>query len=193
MASLIVVYKEKDEMAVNQLRKLLDTKDDTEDGVVGVQDRTVKVVAWTEKVWLQNKASGKLDSKVLLIDDIKGAKSLLPIIEVKYSKHGITYGWAGNQAIISIEEKALFKKEDYEAFLADLKEIADKIGAEYGKKIAEDAAKLLKEVWLTAIPLVGNFFSGKLMGDALKQVREQMLMFAVTHIYLNHLDSFVKE
>ena len=193
MASLIVVYKEKDEMAVNQLRKLLDTKDDTEDGVVGVQDRTVKVVAWTEKVWLQNKASGKLDSKVLLIDDIKGAKSLLPIIEVKYSKHGITYGWAGNQAIISIEEKALFKKEDYEAFLADLKEIADKIGAEYGKKIAEDAVKLLKEVWLTAIPLVGNFFSGKLMGDALKQVREQMLMFAVTHIYLNHLDSFVKE
>lgn len=193
MASLIVVYKEKDEMAVNQLRKLLDSKDDTEDGVVGVQDRTVKVVAWTEKVWLQNKASGKLDSKVLLIDDIKGAKNLLPIIEVKYSQHGITYGWAGNQAIISIEEKALFKKEDYEAFLADLKEIADKIGAEYGKKIAEDTAKLLKEVWLTAIPLVGNFFSGKLMGDALKQVREQMLMFAVTHIYLNHLDSFMKE
>lgn len=193
MASLIVVYKEKDEMAVNQLRKLLDSKDDTEDGVVGVQDRTVKVVAWTEKVWLQNKASGKLDSKVLLIDDIKGAKSLLPIIEVKYSKHGITYGWAGNQAIISIEEKALFKKEDYEAFLADLKEIADRIGAEYGKKVAEDAAKLLKEVWLTAIPLVGNFFSGKLMGDALKQVREQMVMFAVTHIYLNHLDKFMKE
>lgn len=193
MASLIVVYKEKDEMAVNQLRKLLDSKDDTEDGVVGVQDRTVKVVAWTEKVWLQNKASGKLDSKVLLIDDIKGAKNLLPIIEVKYSQHGITYGWAGNQAIISIEEKALFKKEDYEAFLADLKAIADRIGAEYGKKVEEEAAKLLKEVWLTAIPLVGNFFSGKLMGDALRQVREQMVMFAVTHIYLNHLDSFMKE
>ena len=193
MASLIVVYKEKDEMAVNQLRKLLDSKDDTADGVVGVQDRTVKVVAWTEKVWLQNKATGKLDSKVLLIDDIKGAKSLLPIIEVKYSQHGITYGWAGNQAIISIEEKALFKKEDYEAFLADLKAIADRIGAEYGKKIAEDAAKLLKEVWLTAIPWVGGLFSGKLMGDALKQVREQMVMFAVTHIYLNHLDSFMKE
>ena len=95
--------------------------------------------------------------------------------------------------IISIEEKALSKKEEYEAFLADLKEIADKIGAEYGKKVAEDAEKLLKDVWLTAIPLVGGFFSGKLMGDALNKVREQMLMFAITHIYLNHLDSFMKE
>lgn len=193
MASLIVVYKEKDELGVNQLRKLLDTKDDTPDSIVGVQDRTVKIVAWLEKVWLQNKATGKLDSKVLLIDDIKGAKSLLPIIEVKYSKHGITYGWAGNQAIISIEEKALTKKEDYEAFLAELTAIADQIGAEYGKKIAEDSAKILKEAWLTTVPLVGTYFSGKLMGDALKQVREQMLMFAITHLYLNHLDAFIKE
>ena len=193
MASLIVVYKEKDELGVNQLRKLLETKDDTADSIVGVEDRTVKVVAWLEKVWLQNKATGKLDSKVLLIDDIKGAKNLLPIIEVKYNKHGITYGWAGNQAIISIEEKALTNKEDYESFLADLTAIADQIGAEYGKKIAEDSAKILKEAWLTTVPLVGSYFSGKLMGDALKQVREQMLMFAITHLYLNHLDAFIKE
>lgn len=193
MASLIVVYKEKDEIGVNQLRKLLETKDDTEDGIVGVEDRTVKVVPWLEKVWLQNKATGKLDSKVLLIDDIKGAKSLLPVIDVKYSKHGITYGWAGNQAIISIEEKALIKKEDYEAFLADFETITDNIGSEYGKKMSEYSKNILKDAWLATLPMVGVYFSGKLVGDALKRIREPMLMFAITHIYLNHLDAFIKE
>ena len=193
MASLIVVYKEKDEIGVNQLRKLLETKDDTDEGIVGVEDRTVKIVPWLEKVWLQNKATGKLDSKVLLIDDIKGAKSLLPVIDVKYSKHGITYGWAGNQAIISIEEKALVKKEDYEAFLADFETITESIGTEYGKKLSEYSKKIQKDVWLAALPMVGVYFSGKLVGDVLKRIREPMLMFAVTHIYLNHLDAFIKE
>ena len=193
MASLIVVYKEKDEIGVNQLRKLLETKDDTDEGIVGVEDRTVEIVPWLEKVWLQNKATGKLDSKVLLIDDIKGAKSLLPVIDVKYSKHGITYGWAGNQAIISIEEKALVKKEDYEAFLADFETITESIGTEYGKKLSEYSKKIQKDVWLAALPMVGVYFSGKLVGDVLKRIREPMLMFAVTHRYLNHLDAFIKE
>ena len=47
--TLIVVYK--DELMLNQLKKLIETKDDSEtDGVVGVTDESVRIVAWTEKV-----------------------------------------------------------------------------------------------------------------------------------------------
>ena len=116
--TLIIVYKEKDKVIANQLRKLLESKDDTDSGVVGVEDGAVTIIPWEEKVWVKNEASGTVDSKVLLIGKVKGSSSLEPIIDVKYKQHGIMYGWAGTQAIISIDEKALAKKEAYDAFLA---------------------------------------------------------------------------
>lgn len=52
--TLIVVYK--DELLVNQLRKLIETKDDSnENTVVGTKDGSVQIVAWTEKIWLEQK------------------------------------------------------------------------------------------------------------------------------------------
>ena len=67
--SLIVVYK--DELLLNQLRKLVETNDDTEDGVVGVKDGSVKIVSWNEKMWLGQKKNGTINTKVLFIGDIK--------------------------------------------------------------------------------------------------------------------------
>ena len=45
--TLIVVYK--DEMLANQMKKLIETKDDTEDGLTGTRDSSINVVTWTEK------------------------------------------------------------------------------------------------------------------------------------------------
>lgn len=57
--TLVVVCK--DEMLVNQLRKLVETKDDTgEESVIGTRDGSVKIVAWTEKVWLDQKKAGNI-------------------------------------------------------------------------------------------------------------------------------------
>ena len=56
--TLIVVYK--DELYANQIKKLIETKDDEENGQsVGTKDDSVKVVAWNEKTWLANKKSWK--------------------------------------------------------------------------------------------------------------------------------------
>ena len=76
--TLIVVYKEKDELILNLLRKLVETKEDNaENGdVVGTKDGSVKIVSWTEKVWLEQKKAGTIEDKVLLIGDIKGVDSL---------------------------------------------------------------------------------------------------------------------
>ena len=49
--TLIVVYK--DEMVVNQLKKMVETHDDKEEGIIGTRDDSVNVVAWTEKVLAQ--------------------------------------------------------------------------------------------------------------------------------------------
>ena len=61
--TLIVVYK--DELLVNQLKKLIETKDDgDENAVVGTTDGSVQIVAWTEKVWLEQKKTGHITSEI---------------------------------------------------------------------------------------------------------------------------------
>lgn len=193
--TIVIAYKEKDKVIANQLRKLLETKDDTEDGVVGVKDRSVTVIPWEEKVWLDQESKGTVDSKVLLIDKVKGASSLIPIMDIKFQKHGVTYGWAGTQAVITVDEQALRKKEDYTAFLEELREIASASQIteyERGDVVKKDA----KKAYLMILPVLKEFFAGKIIADAFKDakmVRQQMLLYGVTHLYLNNLTAFLED
>ena len=117
--SLIVVYK--DEMLVNQLKKLVETKDDiSDDEIVGTRDGSVKIVPWTEKVWLGNKKAGNIQGKILFLDKIKGTDKLIPVIDVKFDEFGVRFGWAGNQAVVYTDTKVLTTRDDYDAFLEKL-------------------------------------------------------------------------
>lgn len=116
--TLIIVYK--DEMLANQMKKLIETKDDTEDSVTGTRDNSINVVAWTEKVWLSNKKAGNITSKVLFLGDIKGVDKLIPVIDVKFDKYGIRYGWAGNQAVIYVSPNEIKSIDSYRAFHEEL-------------------------------------------------------------------------
>ena len=76
--TLIVVYK--DEMLMNQLKKLVETNDDSESGdIVGTTDDSLNIVSWTEKVWLGNKKAGNIKDKVLFLGEIKGTDKLIPV------------------------------------------------------------------------------------------------------------------
>lgn len=117
--TLIVVYK--DEMLVNQIKKLVQSRDDTdENSVVGTKDSSINIVSWNEKVWLGNKEAGNIKDKVLFLDSIKGTDKLIPVIDVKFDDCGVRFGWAGNQAILYVDPRALSKREDYLVFLEKL-------------------------------------------------------------------------
>ena len=117
--TLIVVYK--DEMLANQMKKLIETKDDTDGGLTGTRDSSINVVTWTEKIWLANKKAGNITSKVLFLGGIKGVDSLIPVVDVKFEKHGVRYGWAGNQAVIYAETDEVKTIDSYYAFYNELK------------------------------------------------------------------------
>ena len=86
--TLIVVYK--DEMLVNQLKKMVETNDDAENGdTVGTRDGSINIVSWSEKVWLINKKAGNIKDKVLFIGDVKGTDKLTPVIDVKFNDCGV--------------------------------------------------------------------------------------------------------
>lgn len=116
--TLIVVYK--DEMLVNQLKKMVETKDDTDNEQIGTRDGSINIVAWSEKVWLANKKAGNIKDKVLFLGDVKGTDKLIPVIDVKFDEYGVRFGWAGNQAVLYTDIKMLSKREDYLEFIGKL-------------------------------------------------------------------------
>lgn len=199
--TLLVVYKDKDEVVLNQLKKMIQTKDDTAEGeIVGVEDGTVEIVAWNEKLYLQNKKAGNvgdINSKILFIGDIKGTENLQPVLDIKFNKYGVSYGIAGNQILLDISEKALFKKSEYEAFLAELKEITDIKLADTKKKMSLKNPWMWGKIGVFAFApwLLGLVAGGALGKDVFEDkalVRHQMMLYGIIQLYMSDLDSFMK-
>lgn len=215
--TLIVVYK--DEMILNQLKKLVESKDDTEEQVVGVRDNSINIVAWTEKVWLANKKPGNIQGKILFLGDIKGTDKLLPVIDVEFDKYGIKYGWAGNQGILNVNTKALTERDTYLSFIDELSqfpipeaykvpknvnicekyeettvaETTDELENSNSKFNLLEEAKLKISKGVASIEKNGKMLAMK-TEDFLRDknyVSTQMMFYGVIHLYTNGLEKFM--
>lgn len=113
--TIIIVYK--DEMLLNQVKKMIEGK------TIGDSEAQIKIVSWTEKVWLAQKKDGTIANKVLFLGDIKGTSTLIPVVDVKFEKHGVRYGWAGKQAVLYAEPKEIKRFEDYESFWNEINKL----------------------------------------------------------------------
>ena len=192
--TLIVVCK--DEMYINQLRKLVETKDDGDSSITGTQDGTIQIVAWDEKTWLAQKKAGNISNKVLFIGDIKGINKLLPIIDTQFNEYGVKYGWAGNQAAIWIEPQDISSEEIYVEFLKKLNELP--IPAQYRVEIPESTKVVApvavgkQNLWNQLAAFGVNAFLT--VKDLLKdktQVKNQMFFYGIIKMYLNDLDKYM--
>ena len=170
--TLIVVYK--DEMLANQMKKLIETKDDTDDGLTGTRDSSINVVTWTEKIWLANKKAGNITSKVLFLGGIKGVDSLIPVVDVKFEKHGVRYGWAGNQAVIYADPGEIKTIDSYYAFYNELKSmpVPQAIKDASKPKPAPTKEQPQEEVKQESEEKKGFFAKGK---DLLKKVEDTIV------------------
>ena len=119
--TLIVVYK--DELLMNQLKKMVETHDDNDEGIVGTRDDSINIISWTEKVWNENKKAGNIQGKILFLGDIKSTDKLIPVLDVKFDDCGVKYGWAGNQAVLFADPKILSDRQAYDEFLGKLSEL----------------------------------------------------------------------
>ena len=192
--TLIVVYK--DELLVNQIKKLVETKDDTDSNTtVGTKDGSVNIVSWTEKVWLDQKKAGNINNKVLFLGDIKGIDKLIPVLDVKFDKFGVKYGWAGTQAVLSVDPQAIAKKEDYDAFLQNL----NSLPVPENLKAKVENTPTPAKVGVTIAALLGIVPAGiasavMFSKDAFKNkkvVKQQMLFYGIINLYVNHLEEFM--
>ncbi len=200
--NLLVVYKNKDEISLNQLRKFVDTKDDDPDNekIVGTEDGTVKIIAWDEKTWIDNKKagnSGHLDDKILFLGDIKGVEKLIPTLDIKFDEFGVSYGFSGKQAAILVDPKPLNNPGTYDSFMKKLNEVCDASTAKEKKyfdtRDVKDVVKKGAKYYLASaffLPAVAGAVNHGIK-DA-KLVRDQQLLYGISKLYLNDLDAFMK-
>lgn len=204
---LLIVYKEKDEDFFKQLKDLIVKKDDEVDNTVGVEDGTVRPVKCSEKKWLAHKESGTddrlLGDKIIFIDDIKDVTLTNPV----YNNYGISYGPIDNRHYaILVDEKYVWNELDYTSFQLELKQLTDNAsisetdafaGQEGAKKRIKEKGKIvaLGLLFPPALIVAGGMVA-KEASEAKKNskvLRSQMLYFAVTKVYLEELDKFMKK
>ena len=204
--TLLIVYKEKDEKFFEQLKDLLEAKDDDLNEIIGVQDGSVRPFKCSEKQWLEHKSKGrieKLADKVLFIDDLADITLPHPV----FNKYGISYGPIDNNSYaIIVDEKHNWDEETYAEFQSELKAVTDdekitEIDAFEGKKNTKTKLKKGRKAAFLGLLLPGVLFvAGGMLAkgasDAKKIdeiLRSQMLYYAITKVYLEELDNFMKE
>lgn len=204
---LIVVYEKKDEIALNYLKQLVLSKDDNaETGeIVGTKDGTIEVIAWTEKVYLDNTKNRNISNKIIFMDDIKGIEKIVPIMKVKYNKYGVKYGISGNNAVISIDEKELNSDNEYEAFQKLYKDELMKVDMKVSDEKLEENQKKRKVARRTkaravltnilvpgagVVEVASAIATGK---QNIKLTREMMFLYAITKFYLEEMEDFINK
>ena len=215
--TLIVVYK--DEMVLNQFKKLAESRNRDQEYLANHPE--LNIIAWNEKTWLNNKKAGNIRGKILYLGQLKGTKELIPVIDIKFQKYGVCFGWAGNQAVLYGNRKHFKTKEEYLEFVSALNEcsvpesIKEPINATFGEEndsemqtdeevvepIETENKKglfsKLKNGIGKGITLAKEKSSDLIDGwDNLtrskKAVVRQMLFFGVDNIFKDGLDEFVK-
>ena len=206
-------------MLANQIKKLIETKDDTDSSVTGTRDNSINVVTWTEKMWLSNKKAGNITSKILFLGNIKGVDALIPVLDVKFERHGVRYGWAGNQAAIYVKPSEIKSIESYYAFHSELESLpAPQMVKDAVKPKSSPTKREASKVEPVSTNEAKGFVAksrgllkkaGESIGDTVTDLREkafvfseenfknkkamerQMLFFGVIHLYNEGLETFV--
>lgn len=204
---LIVVYEKKDEIALNYLKQLVLSNDDNaETGeIIGTKDGSIEVIAWTEKVYLDNTKNRNVSNKIIFMDDIKGIEKIVPIMKVKYNKYGVKYGISGNNAVISIDEKELKSDNEYEAFQklykdelmkVDMKVSDEKLEENQKKRKAARRTKAKAVLTNILVPGAGVVEVASAIATGkqnIKMTREMMFLYAITKFYLEEMEDFINK
>lgn len=98
--TLVIVYEKNWEEPLNQLRSLIDSKDDTDEEVVGSKDGSIQTVQFEAEKWQKSDLPSNTTSKILFLGHSKASDSWANVLPVRFSEYGIRIGWDGRRAMI---------------------------------------------------------------------------------------------
>lgn len=200
---LVVIFDDKDEVAFNYLKKLVETDDDENGSIVGTEDNTVAVIAWDKKKYTDNK---NMANKVMFLGDVERVSSITPIMDVIYSELGITYGISGKTAVIRINENAISNDEELKQLFTKYETIVKNIQVD--ESACNNAIRLRSKSKVSIVLAAATMLFDPIGGGALiansvmcnlknykenGQLRTTMFLYGITKFYLEELDSFMKK
>ena len=110
--------------------------------------------------------------------DIKNTDQLIPILDVKFDKYGVMYGWAGNQAVLTCDPKKL-GSDEYQEFLKDIENLDIPEAIKKANRIEEaDETEEIKEEEETEEDSLSNRRILFLSGKAIRPCRRRNTQFA---------------
>ena len=182
--NLVIVCK--DDLLFQQINKLVSAKDDTdESNVIGTKDGTVRIIRWGEDKWIHKYNKNTVNDKVVVIGKVKGFDRVLSTAEVKFSEYGVSYGWAGNVAVITADIAAVRDKKVYAEFLSKLEEmeVPDIIKKDFKFRI---------NLKFSLIAALATPFLAKDFYDDTVSVARQLYFYGVMKLYYNDLEEFMQ-
>ena len=182
-----LVFVTKDELLYQQLKKLVELKDDEDETIViGTKDGTVRLVRWEEDKWVYRTKTDTVDTKVIVIGDCKGASEGAALMTVVFDQYGVRYGWTGNCAYVHADFRKIRAKGVYDAFLEELKAMPAPEVIKEDKKLRLNWKTGLKAAFATPV-------LAKDLYDDNYAVKRQMYFFGIIHFYYHHLEAFLAE
>lgn len=205
MKKLIIVCEEKYRKYGDYLSQLISLEDDTEENVVGTKDGEVAAQVWLEKDYQANSAQLSSSQYILFIGSSKLIMEKNTHMKVMFSQFGMTYGWLGKQAVLTVG-KTVSSKE-YDQFIefalsyqADLERLIEKREEKtLIKGIKENPIRIVKAGGIAALGIVGEAIAIAPLAGAniVKQValsnkiKEQQYSCATMKFYLSSLADFL--
>lgn len=197
MKKLIIVCEEKYRVYGDYLAQLISLDDDTEEETVGIKDGEVAAQVWSEKDYASNSAQISSTQYILFIGNKKLVKEKSSHMQVKFSQYGMTYGWLGKQAALTVNK--VVSANEYNDFLNyalqyqnDLEQL---VKAKEEKPKLEETAKTTGKIALVAAlpaalaPVAGvNIFKTITLN---KKIEAQQFSCAVMKFYLDSLGEFL--
>ncbi|MCR5610424.1 MAG: hypothetical protein K6F68_01125 [Clostridiales bacterium] len=181
-----LAFVTKDDLLFSEMRKLVETNDDEEDRIVGTRDGTVRLVRWDEKKWRYRRNANATNDKVIVMGDIPGAKNDIKLMEPRFEKYGVKYGWIGGCAYVDADLRKIRGRYVYDAFLAEFSSLPLPPELKKDKKMRLDVKTGLKAA--LAAPLLA-----KDLYDDTYAVKRQMLFYGLIRLYYGHLEEFLNE
>ncbi len=211
MKKLIIVCEEKYRKYGDYLSQLISLEDDAEDNIVGTKDGEVAAQVWLEKDYQANSAQLSSSQYILFVGSSKLIKEKSTHMKIMFSKFGMTYGWLGKQAVLTVGEAV--SNNEYDQFIeyalsykSDLERLMEKrdekIITEDKKlleEVKEEPVKEIKQVGLAVFNAIGAAIAdvSEAGVNVVKQValsnkiKEQQYSCAIMKFYLSSLAEFL--
>lgn len=125
----------------------------------------LRVITMNEDQWRLHKNAIMTRYPVLFIGLPEQGRWLPEAMAVRFTKYGITYGWTGRHAFLTVNEKALKDHEVYSQFLTELKALCN-LGDVIKSPRRLDALQLIGMLCVALlVPFGSVLVGGKLIKD----------------------------